>query len=194
MFKLYRFENMLYTMSMSGSEIKKYLEYSYSEWLNTMKGPGDHLLKFQVYKERENLLIKNGEAWLKNQPYNFDSAAGIDYTVDVSKPEGKRVTIKSFTNGNPFEMERHTLLLSIPTGGTEVGVILLPVPGSPKSKLPDRLVKSTEKDLRYYILNYLEAKKTIKPVALNNWKIIPEKWAREAGGTGIMNCCLENKT
>ncbi len=51
MFKLYRFENMLYTMSMSGSEIKKYLEFSYSEWLNTMKGPGDHLLKFQIAKD-----------------------------------------------------------------------------------------------------------------------------------------------
>ncbi len=38
MFKLYRFENMLYTMSMSGSEIKKYLEFSYAGWLNTMKG------------------------------------------------------------------------------------------------------------------------------------------------------------
>ena len=39
MFKLYRFENFLYTMSMSGEEILKYLEYSYSEWFNTMNGP-----------------------------------------------------------------------------------------------------------------------------------------------------------
>ncbi len=76
MFKLYRFENMLYTMSMSGSEIKKYLEFSYSEWLNTMKGPGDHLLKFQRSKDGEPV-IRNGEAWLENQPYNFDSAAGL---------------------------------------------------------------------------------------------------------------------
>ncbi|HBC80130.1 MAG TPA: bifunctional metallophosphatase/5'-nucleotidase, partial [Bacteroidales bacterium] len=94
MFKLYRFENMLYTMSMSGSEIKKYLEFSYSGWLNTMKGPGDHLLKFQVSKDGKPVM-KNGQAWLRNQPYNFDSAAGLEYTIDVSKPEGKRVTIKS---------------------------------------------------------------------------------------------------
>ena len=40
MFKLYRFENMLYTMSLTGDEIRKYLEFSYSGWLNTMKGSG----------------------------------------------------------------------------------------------------------------------------------------------------------
>ena len=38
MFKLYRFENFLYTMSMSGEEIKKYLEYSYSGWLQYHEG------------------------------------------------------------------------------------------------------------------------------------------------------------
>ena len=42
----------------------------------------------------ESLYLTNGRAWLKNQSYNFDSAAGIDYTVDVSKPEGARITIK----------------------------------------------------------------------------------------------------
>ncbi len=36
-------------MSMSGSEIKKYLEFSYSEWLNTMKSPDDYLLEIQAW-------------------------------------------------------------------------------------------------------------------------------------------------
>ncbi len=49
MFKLYRFENMLYTMRLTGEEILKYLEYSYSEWLNPMKGPGDLLLKYRTW-------------------------------------------------------------------------------------------------------------------------------------------------
>ena len=47
-------------------------------------------------------------------------------------------------------------------------------------ELPDRLINSTEKDLRYYILKSLESKKIIKPMALNNWKIIPEDWVRKA--------------
>jgi 2',3'-cyclic-nucleotide 2'-phosphodiesterase/3'-nucleotidase len=122
MFKLYRFENMLYTMSMSGSEIKKYLEFSYSEWLNTMKGPGDHLLKFQVSKDGKPVL-KNGQAWLKNQPYNFDSAAGIDYTVDV--------LLTHFQMGTRLIRKRLTLLQLIPTGvpGEEVILQQLEYPG-----------------------------------------------------------------
>ncbi len=179
MFKLYRFENMLYTMSMSGSEIKNYLEFSYAGWLNTMKGPGDYLLKFQVSKDGKPIL-KNGEAWLKNQPYNFDSAAGIDYTVDVSKPEGKRVTIKSFSNGKPFEFDKTYLVAVNSYRGNGGGGHFTTGAGISKNELPKRLIKSTEKDLRYYILNYLEAKGTIKPVALNNWKIIPEKWVKDA--------------
>jgi len=179
MFKLYRFENMLYTMSMSGAEIKKYLEFSYAGWFNTMKGPDDYLLKFQVSKNGKPIL-KNGEAWLKNQPYNFDSAAGIDYTVDVSKPEGKRVTIKSFSNGKPFELNKTYLVAVNSYRGSGGGGHFTSGAGISKSELPKRLIKSTEKDLRFYILKYMESKGTIKPVALNNWKIIPEKWVKVA--------------
>ena len=179
MFKLYRFENMLYTMWMTGSEIKKYLEYSYSDWLNTMKGPGDNLLKFQRTKDGQ-ILIRNGEAWLMNQPYNFDSAAGIDYIVDVSKPEGKRVTIKSLSDGTPFEMnDRYNVAVNSYRGNGGGGHFTLGA-GIQAGKLPGRLVSSTDKDLRYYILENLENRKSIRPVALNNWKIVPEEWVKKA--------------
>lgn len=174
MFKLYRFENMLYTMSMSGREITRYLEYSYSDWFNTMKNPGDYLLKYRVSENGKPVLTK-GKAWLKNQPYNFDSAAGIDYTVDVSKPEGMRVSIKSFSNGTPFEMDRTYKVAVNSYRGNGGGGHFTEGAGIDKNELPSRLITSTERDLRYYILNYLEMNKTITPVALNNWKLIPEK-------------------
>lgn len=179
MFKLYRFENMLYTMWMTGSEILKYLEYSYSDWLNTMKGPEDNLLKFQRTKDGK-ILIRNGEAWLKNQPYNFDSAAGIDYIVDASKPEGKRVTIKSFSDGTPFEMNKRYTIAVNSYRGNGGGGHFTEGAGISASKLPERLVSSTDKDLRFYILGYLEEQQTIRPAALNNWKIVPEDWVRKA--------------
>ncbi len=75
MFKLYRFENMLYTMSLTGDEIHKYLEYSYADWFNTMKSPGDQLLKLRTGKDGKPS-VTNGKVWLRNQPYNFDSAQG----------------------------------------------------------------------------------------------------------------------
>ena len=41
-------------------------------------------------------------------------------------------------------------------------------------------MSSTDKDLRFYILGYLEEQQTIRPAALNNWKIVPEDWVRKA--------------
>lgn len=35
--------------------------------------------------------------------YNFSSAAGINYTVDVSRLPGDRVTIQGFSDGASFE-------------------------------------------------------------------------------------------
>jgi len=179
MFKLYRFENMLYTMALSGKEVKKYLEYSYSGWLNTMTGPDDHMLKFRV-SEDGKLVLNKGKAWLKNQPYNFDSAAGIDYTVDLSKPEGERVSIRSFSNGTPFEMDKIYHVAVNSYRGNGGGGYFTEGLGMSKTELSSRLIASTERDLRYYILSYLEKKKTINPIALNNWKIVPEKWVAKA--------------
>jgi 2',3'-cyclic-nucleotide 2'-phosphodiesterase/3'-nucleotidase len=179
MFKLYRYENMLYTMSLSGEEVQKYLEYSYSGWLNTMKGPSDLLLKFRIGKEGKPA-ITNNKAWLKNQSYNFDSAAGIDYTVDVSKPEGSRVEIKGFTDGRPFEKNKMYKVAVNSYRGNGGGGHFTEGAGISKEELRKRLISSTDRDLRYYILKSIESKKTINPVPLNNWKIIPENWVREA--------------
>ncbi len=180
MFKLYRFENMLYTMSMTGSEIKKYLEFSYSGWLNTMTGPNDNLLKFRLDKNGRPVL-NNGFAWLKNQPYNFDSAAGIDYLVDASKPDGEKVSIKSFSTGLPFDMNKTYKVAVNSYRGNGGGGHFYDGAGFSKKELQKRLLSSTDRDLRYYILKYFEEKKTIKPLAFQNWKIIPDDWVKKAG-------------
>lgn len=44
MFNLYKFENMLYTMVLTGKEVKDFLEMSYDLWVNQMTSPDDHLL------------------------------------------------------------------------------------------------------------------------------------------------------
>lgn len=177
MFKLYRFENFLYTMSLSGEEILKYLEYSYSEWFNTMIGPGDELLKFRLGKDGKPVL-NNGKAWLKNQPYNFDSAAGINYVVDVSKPEGLRITISGFTDGRPFEKNKMYKAAVNSYRGNGGGGHFTEGSEIDKDELRSRVLSSTDRDLRYYILKSIEAKKTVNPESLKNWKIIPEAWVK----------------
>jgi 2',3'-cyclic-nucleotide 2'-phosphodiesterase/3'-nucleotidase len=177
MFKLYRYENMLYTMSMKGEEILKYLEYSYSGWFNTMKCPEDMLFKFRLGKDGRPVLI-SGKAALKNQTYNFDSAAGINYIVDVSKPEGRRITITSLTNGQPFEMNRTYEVAVNSYRGNGGGGHFTEGVGLSKNELRSRLISSTDRDLRFYIMKNIESRKIIKPLPLNNWKIVPEKWVK----------------
>lgn len=179
MFKLYRFENMLYKMTLSGDEIQKYLEYSYSGWFGTIRGPGDILLKLRMGKNGKPFL-NDGKAWLSNQPYNFDSAAGINYTVDVSKQEGERITITGLTDGRPFEKNKNYSVAVNSYRGSGGGGHLTEGAGLTHMEIGSRILSSTDKDLRYYILRFIEEKKTIKPATFNNWKVIPESWVRQA--------------
>jgi 2',3'-cyclic-nucleotide 2'-phosphodiesterase/3'-nucleotidase len=179
MFKLYRFENMLYSMKMTGEEIHNYLEYSYGGWVSTLAGPNDMLLQLRKGKDGK-AIITNGKAWLQNQPYNFDSASGIEYTVDVSKPEGKRISVKSFSDGRAFEKSSFYKVALNSYRGNGGGGHLTTGAGIAKDMLRTRLISSTERDLRFYILKFIENQKTIEPRPLDNWKIIPENWMKVA--------------
>ena len=52
--------------------------------------------------------------------------------------------------------------------------------GIPQEALADRIIRSTDKDLRFYLMQYIERKGTVVPRKLNLWKFIPEDWAAEA--------------
>lgn len=177
MFKLYRFENMLYTMSLSGEEIVKYLEYSYGGWLNTMSSPSDHLISFRTGSDGKPQLTA-GRARLKIPPYNFDSAAGINYKVDVTKPAGKRITIEAFSDGRPFNFKENYKVAINSYRGSGGGGHLTEGAGLSRDELVSRLITSTDRDLRYFIIKSIEKRKIISPSPLNNWKIIPEEYLK----------------
>ena len=103
MFKIYPFENQLYVVKLTGRQIKAYLEYSYSGWLwNPGEGDG-HVLRIT----RRGDARYGYDSWsFTHATYNFDSAAGICYTVDVTRPEGERVSIESMADGTPFDPDR----------------------------------------------------------------------------------------
>jgi len=72
LFKLYAFENKLMIISMTGEEILRYLNESYSRWNKTANY------------------------------YNWDSAAGINYEVSLSGKGDKKVKILSLADGSKF--------------------------------------------------------------------------------------------
>lgn len=168
MFNLYKYENMLYVMSLSGQEIKDFLEMSYAIWTNQMKSPDDHLL---LLNEKDN-----GFGYFRNPSFNFDSAAGILYTVDVTKPQGEKITIRSMADGSPFDLKKRYKVAVNSYRGNGGGDLLTKGAGIPKAELSKRILSSTEKDLRYYLMKRIEEVKTLHPEPLNQWKFIPEEW------------------
>ena len=172
MFNLYKYENMLYVMTLSGKEIKEFLEMSYYMWTNRMKSPEDHLLWFKE-KPREGA---EDRASFRNFSFNFDSASGIIYTVDVTKPQGEKITITSMADGSPFRMDKIYKVALNSYRGNGGGELLTKGSGIPQEKLKDRIIFSTDKDLRFYLMNYIEKKGKMDPKALNQWKFVPEKW------------------
>ncbi len=179
MFNLYKYENLLYTMQLTGKEIKDYLEYSYGKWFNQMKNENDDLLKFSVDKDGK-VILKYGRPMLYGRYYNFSSAAGINYTVDVSKPAGDRVTITSLSNGKAFDLNKKYTVAINSYRGNGGGGHLIEGAKIPHDSLAGRIIHSTQKDLRYYLMKWIENKKIIKPETLHNWKVIPVKWWEKA--------------
>jgi len=180
MFKLYKFENFLYVMNLTGAEIDSYLEYSYSHWYNTMKGSEDHLIKFKTNSDQTLELKKDGKVQLESNYYNFDSASGINYTVDVSKPDGDKVTIHSMADGTPFDVNKTYRIATSSYRGNGGGGHLTKGCGFSPEQLNSRLVFSTDKDIRFYLMKWIEEKKIITPKSLNLWNVIPADWVKVA--------------
>lgn len=179
MFNLYRFENYLYTMRLTGKMIKDELEYSYASWVTTMKSPADDL--FLLNKDNKD----DQHLGFKGFYFNFDCAAGINYTVDVTKPIGERVTITSLADGTPFDLNKEYEVAINSYRGNGGGDLLTKGAGLTKDQINDRIVKSTDKDLRYYLIQLIKEKKIITPPSLNNWKFIPEAWTKPAADRNL---------
>ena len=177
MFKLYHYENFLYKMSLSGREIKDYLEYSFGNWFNQMKDKTDHLLKFKLDASGNIVYNKNSNvSELAERYYNFSSAAGINYTVDVSKSVGERVNITTLSNGVPFYSDSTYTVAVNSYRGSGGGGLLTDGAHISKDELTKRVISSTKKDLRFYIMKWIEGMKTINPTLLGNWKVVPKDW------------------
>ena len=181
MFKLYRYENFLYTMELSGKEIIDYLEYSFGGWFNQMNSEDDHLLQFQTdengditYTERYN------SPTLKTIYYNYSSAAGINYTVDVTKPAGERIKVLSLSDGSAFDPDSKYTVAINSYRGNGGGGHLTRGAGIKGEDLSKRVLSSTDKDLRYYMMKWIEKKKKISPALIGNWKVIPESYWQKA--------------
>ncbi|MBU0929431.1 MAG: bifunctional metallophosphatase/5'-nucleotidase [Spirochaetes bacterium] len=187
MFSLYKYENFMYTMDLTGEQIKKFMEYTYGGQFATMAGPADHLISFM--KDKDGNLVFNARYNsydTTTRAYNYDSVAGIKYTVDVSKPAGSRISIISMSDGKPFEMAKTYSVAINSYRGSGGGGHLTKGVGLPAERLQklELVTSSTTKDLRFYMLKWFE--KQAGPITVtrdDNWKVIPEDLAAAGRAT-----------
>ncbi|MBO4466434.1 MAG: bifunctional metallophosphatase/5'-nucleotidase [Bacteroidales bacterium] len=189
LFTMYPFENTLTVMRLTGSEVRNYLEYSYDKWIQTWK-PGGHVFNMS---NRPDARYSQGRWSFNNPSYNFDSASGINYTVDITKPFGKRVAISSMADGSRFDPDAEYTVAMTSYRAAGGGDLLFKGAGLAREELDGRTVGTFPeiRDLifRYFMIHDVADPKMLENpretmddsrVLLGDWKFIPETAAKKA--------------
>ncbi len=178
LFTIYPFENQMFVITMTGREIRDYLEASYDRWI-TADSTG-HLLRIQPREDPRN----NQEVWsFVNRSYNFDSAAGIYYSVDITMPKGERVKILSMADGTAFDMDK-TYKVAMTSYRASGGGGLLDETGIETDKIDERITAKFP-EYRDVIYRYLQKHKAIKAAEVSDrnviggWEFVPRIKAKK---------------
>jgi len=181
LFTIYPYENQLFVVKMSGAKVKEYLENSYNKWIKTISGPNDHVLNI---RQRDDARTGQ-EGWsFIERSYNFDSAGGINYTVDVTKPYGQRIAISSMADGTPFD-ESRTYNVAMTSYRASGGGDLMTETGFDTDNI-DEIVVERYPEIRNILYNYLVENGSIDPEkvgdasVIGHWEFVPESVARPA--------------
>ena len=165
LYTIYWFEDRLYTILMTGQEIKNLLERSYWLWTNTVSSPDERLLKTSPDPV-------TGKPAFKNLYFNFDTAAGIDYEVDVTKPFGEKIHIKKMSNGTPFQLDKEYNVATIGHRANGGGQMLTLGAGIAEEELPRRVVCYTPYDIRHYLRLFIEQEQNLDVPLMDNWRFV----------------------
>ncbi|MGN7403306.1 bifunctional metallophosphatase/5'-nucleotidase [Cytobacillus praedii] len=99
----------------------------------------------------------------KEQPYNYDLWNGIDYTIDLRKPEGNRVVEVTF-KGNPLQVEETYKVVMNNYRATGAGNF------DYFKECP--VIKDIQTDMTELIADYLISHGTIQAKPMKNMKIL----------------------
>ena len=182
LFTIYPYENQLFVVEMSGSEIKDYLEYSYDMWINTVRTADDRLLKISDDPDPRT----GQKHWsFVNRSYNFDSAGGLIYDVDVTRPFGSRILIKSLADGSAFDENQTYNVAMTSYRASGGGGIMREGAGVDTDKIHERVVEYYP-EIREILYDYLLKHGKIDPEVIGDrtvvgeWRFIPESIAQKA--------------
>ncbi len=141
---IYKYPNTLYTVEMTGKELKEYMEWS-AAYFNTYES-GDVTISFDP----------------EIRGYNYDMFAGVEYKIDISKPVGERIIDLTFESNPVKDDQSFTVAVNNYRYGGLKSMGMISNDASFKS----------EKSIQQYIIEYVKEQEVIKPVVDHNWEII----------------------
>ena len=178
LFNLYRFENRRWTVKMTGKEIKDLLEYSYdNQYATYNESTGSPYLIAYELDTIGNVKINNFGPILKTAQYNYLSAAGIDYVIDLTKPAGEKVSILALSeSGEEFNLEE-TYQVVMPDH-LAVGNLTKNALKWDNMNIGPHMISSHEVDIRRTFADYIREHSPIELNKKSDWKVIPEDFYR----------------
>ena len=164
---------------MTGREIKNYLEYSYQGWINTVADGQAHLLKIVDSPDQRT----GQKRWsFVGRSYNFDSAGGLVYVVDVTKPFGERIAIESLADGSAFDLDANYNVAMTSYRASGGGSLMREGAGIDTDKIDERVVEYYP-EIREILYDYLQKNSRITPELVGNpevighWEFVPSEVA-----------------
>lgn len=162
LFTIYKYENQLFTMKMTGADVKKYLEHGFGLQFAQVKG------------KNQALLARKDDMHMLTATFNYTSAAGIKYTVDITKPANERVTILSMSDGTPFDLNKE-YKVAVNSYQASGGGDFFPVGlGWNEQEVAAHTINAAPVDVRQYIAQYIKENSPITPHLRGDWEVIPK--------------------
>jgi len=173
LFTIYPFENQLFICEMTGKEIQDYLEWDYDQWIQPSPGPEDPLLR--IVEGDDSRTGARGWSFV-GRSYNFDSAAGLNYTVDITRPAGQRIRIAGLADGRPFSLSKTYRVAMTSYRANGGGGGLTEGAGIPAEELEGRIVARLP-ELRELIYRFLQEEEgAISPELIARYKKVLGSW------------------
>lgn len=143
-FDIYKFDNTLYRMTVTGKELKGYMEWAaecYNQWV-----PGDINISFDP----------------EYPGYLYDMFQGVDYEINLSKPKGERIENVMF-HGEPLSDDQ-ILTLAVNNYRYSSGI-------KAKNLAEGKREWESSNSIRDMIVAYFSENSPVEPKVNNNWKI-----------------------
>lgn len=143
-FDIYKFDNTLYRVTVTGAELKAYMEWSaecYNQWV-----PGDINISFDP----------------EYPGYLYDMFAGVDYEIDLSQPKGQRIKNVMF-KGQPLADDQ-VLTLAVNNYRYSSGL-------KAQNLVEGKRDWESPNSIRDMLVSYFAEHSPVAPEVDHNWKI-----------------------